>query len=196
MTPSTNPPDAAASETLFFQYGSNCDAERLNAPERLDGAATNPRLAETIGEYDIAFNVWSNGNGCAASNLMPTLGRHAWGVLYDIPRDLLSGKRTDGKKTMTEIEGPRYEPTTITVRTDGQDIKATTFLVKKNAQRDGLWTSRKYVGHIVAGLRKNNAPRKYIEHVLEIAIATNQNAKDRADEETRGIAELQQRRTL
>jgi len=75
--------------TLLFQYGSNADADRLNAPERLDGAATNPRLASTVGEYDIAFNVYRQGNGCAATNLVPTPGQYAWGVLYDIPTDRL-----------------------------------------------------------------------------------------------------------
>ena len=183
--------------TPLFQYGSNCDAKRLNAAERLDGAATNPRLAQTAGEYEIAFNVWSQGNGCAASNLTPGPGQHAWGVLYDIPDDRLAGKRRDSKKTMEQIEGPRYEPATITVRTtDGQEVRPTTFLVKKEAERAGLWTSKKYVGHIVAGLRANNAPREYVEHVITVAIEHNQRAKERADEETRGIAELRQTRAL
>ncbi len=56
---------------LLFQYGSNCNAERLNNPDRLNSAATNPTRAETIEEYDLAFYVWSQGNGCAASDLVP-----------------------------------------------------------------------------------------------------------------------------
>jgi hypothetical protein len=176
---------------LLFQYGSNCDAARLNAPERLGGSATNPRLVQTVSEYDIAFNVWSNGNGCAASNLMPTPGRHAWGVLYDIPDDRLTGSGRPGRKTMTQIEGPRYEARTITVRTtDGDELQATTFLVKKEAEATGLWTSKKYVEHIVTGLRAADAPPDYAEHVITVAIEHNQRAKERADEETRGIAEL------
>ena len=175
----------------LFQYGSNCDATRLNAPERLGGAATNPRLAHTIGEFDIAFNVWSNGNGCAASNLTPTPGRHAWGVLYDIPNDRATGKGRPGPKTMEEIEGPRYQATTITVQTtDGQEHHATTFLVKKNAEAEGLWTSKDYVEHIVTGLRQHNAPPEYVEHVINTAIQNNDQAKRRADEETRGISTL------
>jgi cation transport regulator ChaC len=177
--------------TLLFQYGSNCNADRLNAPERLDGAAENPRLARTVDASEIAFNVWSQGNGCAASNLVPTPGQYAWGVLYDIPTDRLKGQRADGKKTMAQIEGPRYEPTTIGVRTaDGREVRATTFLVKKDAERDGLWTSREYVEHIVAGLRQNTAPPEYIEHVITVAVEHNQRAKERADEEATRIATL------
>jgi AIG2-like family len=176
---------------LLFQYGSNCDAARLNAPERLGGSATNPRLAQTIDEYDIAFNVWSNGNGCAASNLIPTPGRHAWGVLYDIADDRLRGRGTPGRKTMTEIEGLRYEARTISARTtDGQEFQATTFLVKRNSEAAGLWTSKEYVEHIVNGLRAADAPTEYIEHVITVAIEHNERAKERADEETRGIADL------
>src|SRR5262249_54041851 len=54
--------------TFLFQYGSNCDEARLNSSKRLDGAAKNPKLAETVDEYDIAFDVWSTTNGCAASD--------------------------------------------------------------------------------------------------------------------------------
>jgi cation transport regulator ChaC len=177
--------------TLLFQYGSNCDNTRLNDPERLGGAAINPRLAQTVGEYDIAFNVFSQGNGCAANNLTAAPGRHAWGVLYDISDDRLTGKGAVGRKTMAQIEGPRYEPRTITVRTaDGQGIDATTFIVKKDAERTGLWTSKEYVGHIVTGLLRNGAPPDYVEHVITIAIENNERASERADEEARRITTL------
>ena len=98
---------------VLFQYGSNCDSNRLNAPERLSGAATNPRLARTVHVYGIALNVWSNGNGRAASNLRPATDRHAWGVLYDIADDRLTGRGAADRKTMEQIEGPRYEATTV-----------------------------------------------------------------------------------
>lgn len=59
---------------LLFQYGSNCDTTRLNSPERLAGAAEDLGWAETIEEYDLAFDVWSGGNKCAASDLVPAPG--------------------------------------------------------------------------------------------------------------------------
>src|SRR3984957_6631545 len=101
-----------------FQYGSNCDAERLNAPARLAGDAHDLGRAETIEEFDIAFDVWSQTNGCAASNLIrvPGSGRRVWGILFEIPAVLVRGRRTDGRKTLAQIEGPRYEEKQIRIR--------------------------------------------------------------------------------
>ncbi len=59
---------------LVFQYGSNCDAERLNSPERLGGAAVDRGLARTVQEYDIGFDVRSQINQCAASDLVKAEG--------------------------------------------------------------------------------------------------------------------------
>jgi hypothetical protein len=114
---------------LVFQYGSNCLAARLNSPRRLSGAAVVQGRAQTGDEYDLAFDVWSQGNGCAASDLIPApgTGRHAWGVLYEIPADRIRGRnRPDGLKTLEEMEGVRYEPKSIHVRNDaGEDVPVT-----------------------------------------------------------------------
>jgi hypothetical protein len=179
---------------LLFQYGSNTNAERLNEPKRLGGAATDRGRAETIDEYDLAFDVWSQGNNCAASDLIPALGtgRHAWGVLYDVPADRIRGRnRSDGKKTMEEIEGNLYEETTIHICDNaGVEVEATTFTVKPDAKRPGLWTSADYVRHIVCGLRAHDVPEAYVQRVIDIATETNQRATARAGEEIRQIAAL------
>jgi hypothetical protein len=179
---------------LVFQYGSNTDAERLNTPERLDAAAEDRGRAQTVGEYEIAFNVWSHGNGCAVGNLMaaPGIGRHAWGVLFEVPADrILRKDARGGKKTIEQIEGPSYEPKPIRVRNEaGEEVEATTFLVKENVRRDGLWTSGKYVGHIVAGLRAHEVPDDYIQHVIDIALETNRRALGAAYDEGIKIGSL------
>src|SRR5712692_11543821 len=130
---------------FIFQYGSNTDANRFK--ERLGDIEDRGR-AQTIDEYDIAFDVWSQGNGCAASDLVsvPGTGFHAWGILYTVPNEQLERLR--------KIEGPRYEEKPIPVRSEaGQEIEVTTFFVRSRERRDGLWTSFDYVGHIVKGLR-------------------------------------------
>jgi GNAT superfamily N-acetyltransferase len=179
---------------LLFQYGSNCNAERLNAPERLGGAATRSTRAETVDEYDLSFEVWSQGNGCAASNLIPAHGtsRHAWGVLYDVSAERIRGRhRPDGKKTMEEIEGKLYEEKAIRIRENaGAEVEATTFTVKPDARRQGLWTSAEYVRHIIYGLRAHDVPEEYVQRVIDIATETNQRATARAGQEIRLIAEL------
>lgn len=101
---------------LIFQSGSNCTAGRLNSPNRLNGNAEDRGCACTIEDFDIAFDVYSQTNGCAAADLVPTSGRKAWGVLYEIPDDFIRGKRTDGQKTLAQIEGKRYDEKTIRVR--------------------------------------------------------------------------------
>ena len=175
---------------LIFQYGSNCDATRLNSKDRLDGAAIDHGPAETIEEYEVSFAVWSKGNACAASNVASATGtgHHAWGVLYEVPADRIRGrKRTDGKKTMEDIEGSHYEEMEKPIRvrnSAGAEVEATTFVVKPSAERKGvlrnsnsgrivLWTSAKYVGHIISGLRAHAVPEGYVQHIVDIALDAN-----------------------
>jgi len=56
-----------------FQYGSNCSATRLNSRERLGGAAIPIGIAETVEEYQLQFDVWSDGNNCAAADIVKML---------------------------------------------------------------------------------------------------------------------------
>jgi len=176
-----------------FQYGSNCDAERLNVPERLAGDARDLGRAETIEEFDIAFDVWSQTNGCAASNLIrvPCSGRRAWGILFEIPAVLIRGRRTDDRKTLAQIEDPRYEEKQIRIRNAaGEELEVATFLVRPEEQRPGLWTSFEYVQHIVNGLRAHEVPDEYVERVIDIAVRTNNFAAQSARDQVRLIEQL------
>lgn len=173
---------------LVFQYGSNCTAARLNGPRRLNNHADDRGRGQTVEDYDIAFDVYSRTNGCAASDLIPSPGRKVWGVLYEIPEDFIRGRRPDGKKTLEQIEGPHYEETTIRVRSQaGEELEATTFLVKPHQRRIGLWTSAAYVSWIIYGLRDHGVPEDYIQHVLAVTIETNERAATSAFEEIRLI---------
>ncbi len=158
---------------LMFQYGSNCNERRLNCASRLGGMAHDLGLAETTETYDLAFDVWSKTNGCAAGDLVhpESSGRRVWGVLYEIP--------DPGFETLCRIEGPRYEPQPISVR-DQQDVsqEARTFLAKPADRAIGLWTSAMYVEHIVSGLRTHGAPDPYIDYIIDRAVSTNQVAKE------------------
>jgi len=178
----------------IFQYGSNTDAERLNSPDRLEGAAEDRGRAETLDEFEIAFDVWSQGNGCAASDLVEAsgTGRHAWGVLYEVPPDRIRGKkRPDGGKTLEEVEGSRYAPRQIRVRNaSGEEREATTFVVKQSERRDGIWTSAKYVGYIVRGLRAHGIAEEYVQSVIDTALETNRRSAEHADDESRCIESL------
>ena len=146
-----------------FQYGSNCDTERLNSRCRLRGKACSLGKAQTVCNFEIAFDVWSCGNCCAAADLIQRGDTPAWGVLYEIP--------ADGLKTLECIEGPNYESRCIEVVAGGETTSAITFVVKESARVYGKPTSAKYVGHIVKGLRCHAVPEEYVCGVISAALA-------------------------
>ena len=175
---------------LIFQYGSNCLTARLNSRERLNGAAEEMGCAQTVNEYEIAFDVWSESNNCAAADLIPATGtgRFPWGVLYK------TSER--GLARLREVEGRRYEEIRIPVRTTaGQEVEATTFFVKFHERKECLWTSAEYVGYIVKGLREHGTPEQYTQQVVDVAIRTNEKAEDQNHAKARLplITELRQR---
>jgi hypothetical protein len=167
---------------FVFQYGSNCDATRLNSPDRLGGVANDCGLAQMTSEYDIAFDIWSRGNGCAVADLVAAsnTGLHPWGVLYEIPDGRLFGRDHPTGRTLEQIEGPRYQPTRVRVRKGSGDVlEAVTFTIRPNERVGGLWTSAEYVGHIVSGLRAHLAPETWTQHIIDVAIHQNRVADDR-----------------
>ena len=99
---------------LTFQYGSNATRARLNSPKRLGGQARDLGRALTLEELDIAFDVFSRTNGCAASDLVRALGRQAWGFFTTFPMTL-SGERggTAGGRSLrlraSDMRNDRYE---------------------------------------------------------------------------------------
>jgi len=159
---------------LIFQYGSNCLIARLNSPERLNGAAIVKSSAQTVDEFDIAFDVWSHTNQCAAADRVPApeSSHFAWGVLYETS--------AEGLARLRNVEGPFYEEKRILVRTRAGEEEATTFLVKDAKREQSLWTSAKYVSYIVRGLREHKISEEYTQHVLDVAIRTNKDAKNQS----------------
>jgi len=168
---------------LVFQYGSNCTAGRLNGPSRLNGGAKDLGRAKTVEDFDIAFDVVSNTNGCAASDLIQSPGRKAWGVLYRLSKNNLERLR--------EIEGLRYEEKPIQLIDEKRKKrKATTFVVREKDRREDLATSAAYVSWIVYGLRDHGVPEDWIAHVVDVAVETNQRAGANAMEQIRLIKTL------
>ena len=79
---------------LVFQYGSNCSESEINSMDRLRGDAKFVDIAETVEDYELAFDVMSTGRGCAASDIVRKEGGKVWGVLYQIPDDLIGRDTT------------------------------------------------------------------------------------------------------
>jgi gamma-glutamylcyclotransferase (GGCT)/AIG2-like uncharacterized protein YtfP len=172
---------APARNRLVFQYGSNCSDSQINGKDRLKGDAKFISIAETLDDYEIAFDVFSHGRHCAAADIIRKSGGKVWGVLYEIPESLI-GRETaaeHGRKSLDAIEGEgaNYERREIDVRTpDGKTVTALTYTVR-NPQAD-LKTDIDYVRYIIAGLRERDIPGDYIDKVKTIACANNPDIAD------------------
>ena len=179
--------------TKVFQYGSNCNKERLNSPKRLCGAAKLLGKAQTVEFFQIAFDVWSRKNECAASDLIPGGENRAWGVLYEVPDDRIDGRHPDGCQTLADIEGQKYEKKCIQVTYEGASVTAVTFLVKNDKRVSDKATSSQYVGHIVKGLRVSEVPEEYVQHVIDVAI---ENIKANCSQCDKELLELKKLRVI
>jgi hypothetical protein len=161
---------------LVFQYGSNCSDSEINSRDRLRGDAKFAGIAETVEDFELAFDVDSTNRGCAASDIVRMPGSKVWGVLYEIP-DYLLGRQSAqarGRKSFDAIEGEgsNYKRETIQVRRpNGEIVSVLTYTVKD--PKPGLRTNIAYVRHIVYGLREHKISDEYIANVKAIAAANN-----------------------
>ena len=161
---------------LVFQYGSNMFMERLNSSDRLRGDAHPVGIAHTEDNYELEFDIWSEGNNCAAADIVPNTGRKIWGVLYEIPDRLIRRKTAKPRKSLDEIEGEgtNYSREPITLRySDGTTVRDPVLTyIGKNRQK-GIKTTIEYVKHIFDGLLEHNIPDEYVEYVKARVIANN-----------------------
>lgn len=159
---------------LVFQYGSNCLTGEINSEGRLKGDAKFFEIAETVEDYELAFQVNSVRRRCAASNIIRKPGSKVWGVLWEIPDALLSRGTSGTRKSLDAIEGEgtNYIRTAIEVRLASGNIQRVQTYIAKNPQA-GLRTNLAYVSLIVAGLREHPIPKDYVDRVKNIAGANN-----------------------
>src|SRR5438876_6000234 len=86
--------------------------------------------------------------------------RPAWGVLFEVPDELLSRATSGSGRSFDEIEGEgtNYRRSWLPVRDrNGQLLIALTYVVV--CPRENLRTSEAYVGHILKGLRDHDVPQ-------------------------------------
>jgi Gamma-glutamyl cyclotransferase, AIG2-like len=161
-----------------FQYGSNTSTARLNSNDRLRGDARPLSAAYTQEDFDLAFDVWSDGNHCATADIVSGNGRQIWGVLYEIP-DYLIARETSGNRTsLDRIEGRRYRRTPIALNhPDGTPVleNSITYVVIDSERRHDIQTSLDYCRHIISGLRQYSGvvPDEYIDYAKARMIANN-----------------------
>jgi hypothetical protein len=162
--------NAVDATVLVFQYGSNCTESQINNKDRLKGDAKFVCVAETVEDYEIAFDVFSNTRNCAAADIIRKPGGKVWGALYEIPGYLIHEEtaKARNRKSLERIEGKNYEGRPIQVQTpDGGIVTALTYTVID--PQAGRKTGSDYVRYIITGLRERGIPVEYIEKVKRIA---------------------------
>jgi len=169
--------------TLIFQYGSNAFSERLNSDKRLKGDALPIELVVTVGSFRLDFTTWSEGNQCAAADIVPDSDRRIWGVLYRIPDHLVEREKSGDRKSLDAIEGDNYQRVPIKVeKQDGTPIEDDVFTYMVINKRYDIRTSYKYAEYIITGLREHKAPDEYINYVKTRVITNNPDLKQLIEE--------------
>jgi len=153
--------------SLVFQYGSNMSSKRLNLPSRLKGGAAPVGVAYTVDKFELVFDIWSKTNCCAAADIVPGSGRNIWGVLYEIPQNLIDRHKSGCRKSLDEIEGEctNYQRMTIDLKLPNGSRKNGVWTYIGKDRKKWIQTSLPYVKHILCGLRENNVPEEYVEYV-------------------------------
>lgn len=156
---------------LVFQFGSNVRYDRLNSPRRLNGDARLVDVVCTRDPFELDFTVWSEGNACAAADMVPGRGRSLWGVLYEVPDFLMSTETAGERRSFDQIECEYVRHAIPVIRRDGTETKALTYMVPE--KRFDLRTGLDYVTHILTGLRERAVPAEYVQYVRGRILANN-----------------------
>lgn len=159
---------------IVFQYGSNCLVSRINSSDRLNKKAKFLGVAKTVENYQLDFNVWSRNNECAAADIIKSGRKTTWGVLYDVPDELMCRETApEGSTSFDEIEGEgiNYRRHWLPVECpNGKQLIGLTYVVRCPSQRH-LKTNKEYAQLIIDGLEehiKDGIPTEYIDEVKQI----------------------------
>jgi hypothetical protein len=161
---------------LLFQYGSNMEPDRLNSPDRLDGAARVVGVAH-LDHWGIRFDLYSVNNQCGVTDIVSATREHVLGVLYEIPYRLVVAPRGQ-RSLMDKIEGARrgrlsnYKRQKIWVRSDGENVEAHTYigtaLGRKRFLRhssEDRRVSEDYFSYLLMGAGRFKLPRSYVSYL-------------------------------
>ncbi|HEV2223487.1 MAG TPA: gamma-glutamylcyclotransferase family protein [Candidatus Acidoferrales bacterium] len=165
---------------ILFQYGSNMNPDRLNSKERLDGAAEFIGVAKLPG-WGIRFDLYSEGNDCAVTDIVPNKRETVQGALYRVPYRTVIGPRGQ-RSRMDEIEGAglgkrsNYKRQKVSVLSHGKRVEARTYigtvLGRKRFLRrsdDDRRVSEDYFDHLLVGARRFHFSDRYIVYLRKQA---------------------------
>lgn len=133
-------------------------------------------IAYTECDYELEFTIWSHTNNCAVADILPGHGRKIWGVIYDIPENLIRRETSDTRKSLDAIEGEckNYHRISIRVKySEGRPFEEDVITYMGKNRKSGIRTSLEYSGYIIRGLREHNIQEEYINYVKNKVVANN-----------------------
>jgi hypothetical protein len=168
------------SNVYLFQYGSNMSTKRLNSTNRLEGCAKPIGKARLDG-WGIRFDLYSESNDCAVTDIIRSHQEFVWGVLFLVPRELVIARRGE-RSRMDVVEGAglgslsNYRRATIYVRRGKYLMQAETYLGTSEARRrfealqpNAQRVSREYFGYVAVGCKSHKLPKSYLAKIKKQA---------------------------
>lgn len=177
--------------THVFQYGSNMSRDRLEAAMKRNGKHVPPGLdvevdvigRARLGGWRLVLNLHSSRQDSRVCNIVRgDVDDEVWGVLYQLPRELVV--RSDDKRSvMDRIEGHRteqdpanYEPVSVMVSLDDDEVEATTYVGRSDAQvrcatehADAV-VAASYAEAVIHGAREARLPPRYVSSVERMVL--------------------------
>jgi len=130
--------------TLYFAYGSNLPAARLQA--RCPGAT--PLGPASLPEYRMAFPLSSRHDGSGKAGIISAPDERVWGRLYQMALQEIP--------ELDQIEGLNYERCDVTVHTQTGTERAFTYIPKRQGEDDTPFDW--YLALILWGAKEAGAP--------------------------------------
>lgn len=141
----------------YFAYGSNMYFKQMK--ERVKSAKFYSRAY--LKDYSIAFNITGtifNGN---VANIIPSIGKTVWGVLYSVNQKEFHYKM-DFYEGVKQLEYSR-ELITVTLE-NGEQVRGETYLNKNQLSKNGN-PGKTYMKQIISAAIDQNLPTKYINYL-------------------------------
>ncbi|MCS7020148.1 MAG: gamma-glutamylcyclotransferase [Bernardetiaceae bacterium] len=141
----------------YFAYGSNMDKDRMTERE----INFSSRQFAKLDGYKLVFNKKAQGGDFTYANITPSEKDFVEGALYEFPDDeILKLDRAEGYPN-------HYDKIQVTVTDkNGNSINATTYIAKQDKVVEGLFPTREYLNHLLAG--KDILSPSYLDKLKQV----------------------------
>ncbi len=135
----------------LFAYGSNMATSEVGPEARFVGVAR-------LDGYELGFRRRSIRWGGGAADIVPSAGRSVWGVLWELPAQVLAA--LDAK----EGAGFAYRRRSVVVDLSGQELTAIAYDVIDKEPED-VPPTPEYLGLLAGAAREAGLPDDYIDAI-------------------------------